>query len=239
MLAHATFNIKEPSASAGEINMLESRYLNLQDRNAQYVSAFWFVVLFAGISYVALSTRAILSPFEVKHFIDPKRIISVLVGAWVLSATISSATSAHSRGSRAQIFAVLQISLPGVLGIFLIRELYDLAVLGDLAQRLSLNIRWMLTFTGYFAAAVATFFALSYHRQLQAVGASITPNTVAINPLNDRIERAEIADLLIALHAQVGYETADVDFTTEGAALKDRHAKIDHLIAKFADKKVH
>ena len=215
-------------------NIMEPHSFKSADQNAQFVSAFWFVVLFAAISYVALSTRAILSPFEIKQFIDPKRILSVLAGAWILSMAISVATAAQDRGPRDQILAVLKVSLPGAIGILVIREIYDLATLGNLAQRLDLNARWMLTWIGYFAAAVATFFALSYYQQLKAARATSELASVQVVPKSAVDNQTEITDVLRVLQQPTGYETADVDFGPEALALQERRLQIDRLLALLA-----
>lgn len=204
------------------------------DQNVQFVSAFWFVVLFAAVSYVALSTRAILSPFEIKQFIDPKRILSVLAGAWVLSMAISAATVAQDRGPRDQILAVLKVSLPGTIGILAVREIYDLATLGNLAQRLDLNARWMLTWIGYFTAAVATYFALTYYQELKAAQAINEPAPLQAVPASAVDNQAEITDVLRVLQQQTGYETADLDFGPEALALQERRLQIDRLLALLA-----
>lgn len=204
------------------------------DQNVQFVSAFWFVVLFAAVSYVALSTRAILSPFEIKQFIDPKRILSVLAGAWVLSMAISAATVAQDRGPRDQILAVLKVSLPGTIGILAVREIYDLATLGNLAQRLDLNARWMLTWIGYFTAAVATYFALTYSQELKAAQAINEPAPLQAVPASAVDNQAEITDVLRVLQQQTGYETADLDFGPEALALQERRLQIDRLLALLA-----
>ena len=203
------------------------------DHGQPDTSLLWFVTLFAAITYVMLSTRAILSPFEVKHFVDAKRILSVLAGAWLLWVAVNAATVAQGHGPRAQIVAVLRVSVPGILGIFATRELYDLAVSGELAQRLSLNIRWMLSFLGYFAAAVATYFALSYHRLLQSAQASALPNSLRAGTADNGLDRQEIVNLLISLRAQTGYETADLEFTPDAVMLQQRLMQIDRTLVEL------
>jgi hypothetical protein len=92
----------------------------------------------------------------------------------------------------------LNVAIPGMIGLLLTREAYDLAASGEFAQRFALNLRWMLTWSGYFAAAVAAFLALGYQQQLQAVrdassaAHEMTPPSPA--PVN------------------AGYELADLDF---------------------------
>lgn len=223
--------------SAGKEDMFQSPTSKHAGRDVPEISVFWFVSLFAAVTYVALSTRAILNPYEIKEFLDLKRIISVVAGTWMLSAAISAAKAAQWRGPRAQVIAVLQMCIPGVVGIFMVREIYDLAVLGNLAQRLDLNIRWMLSFVGYFAAAVATFFALSYYRQLQAITASAASADNAIATSGNALDRQEIANLLTMLRLQTGYETADFDVGSEASARQERRIQIDGLLARLGESK--
>lgn len=199
--------------------------------NTSYIPVLWFTVLFAVISYVAVSTRAILSPFEANAFIDTKRLLSVGIGAAILWFAISAAERLSEQGPRAQILAILNIAIPGAIGLWLAREAYDLIASGELAQRLALNLRWMLTWVGYFAAASATFLALSYHRQLQVARAcrSAAQDSGAAN---NRQLAEELDEFLRLSNANHDYEVAD-------AGPSDRHnnerlAKMHRLKAKIA-----
>lgn len=236
MIAPSVFTLRS-SVSADEIIMLESHQLHTHGKDAQNISAVWFVVLFAVITYVALSTRAVLNPFEIKAFIDPKRILSVLTGAGVLSLAIKAAAAAQSRAPRAQILSVLQVSSLGIVGVLLVREIYDLVTLGDLAQRLGLNIRWILGWTGYFAAAVATFIALSYHHKLKTAEATIVSAHAKTNSPILAEDQANIVSLLTQLRGQAEYETADPDIRPGALALQKRRATIDRLLAELSQAK--
>ena len=159
----------------------------------------WFTALFAGVTYAAISTRALLNPYEVNYFIDAKRIFSVLIGAGVLWLVIRAADRHWGGKAAVQSLAVLRVSAMGVLGLFAARELYDLAASGELLTSLAVNIRFMLTWIGYFAAAVAGFMALGFYRQLQAVAAQGAP-------------RADDLTARSAPPAHAGYEMADIEF---------------------------
>lgn len=163
-----------------------------------YIPVLWFTTLFAFVTYAAISMRAVLSPFEVNSFIDTKRGLSVAIGAFILWLSVRAIERVWGQGPRVQIFAMLNVAIPGAIGLLLTREAYDLAASGEFAQRFALNLRWMLTWSGYFAAAVAGFLALGYHRQLQAVrqASSVT---------------RELAPPSLP-PANAGYELADLDF---------------------------
>jgi hypothetical protein len=164
-----------------------------------YVPVFWFTTLFAVVTYAAISARAVLSPYEVNYLIDARRLFSVAIGTLVLWLAIRSADRVSDHGPGAQIFAVLNVAIPGAIALLLAREAYDLVASGILAERFALNLRWMLTWIGYFAAAVASFLALGYYRQLQAATAP-------------RSARVEDADMRSTPRAQAGYEVADIEF---------------------------
>jgi hypothetical protein len=172
--------------------------LSHDSNDSAYIPVLWFTVIFALITYAAISMRAVLSPFEVNTFVDAKRALSVVLGAFVLWLAIGAADRQSDQGPGAQIFAMLNVAIPGAIALLLTREAYDLAASGELAQRLALNVRWMLTWIGYFAAAAAAFLALSYHRQLQVA-------------LTDKAGVRETA-----LHSRprpkMSYEVADLDF---------------------------
>jgi hypothetical protein len=173
--------------------------LSTQTNEGTDISVVWFAAIFALVTYAAISARAMLSPFEVNTFIDAKRGFSVVLGSIILWLAIRAAERNRSNSLWAQIFAILNVAIPGMIGLLVAREAYDLAMSGELAQRLALNIRWMLTWIGYFAAAVAGFLAHGYYRQLQAVVAQGAHRTedMAAHP---------------APRAQAGYEVADIDF---------------------------
>lgn len=178
--------------------MTELRFSDSSDRNS-YFYVLWYATLFAVVSYFAVSMRAILSPYEAHYLIDAKRLFSVAIGAFVLWLAIRDAERRSEQGPGAQIFAVLNVSIPGAISLLLAREAYDLAASGELAQRFALNLRWMLTWIGYFVAAVAAFLALSYHRQLQMVRA-------------DGEARIHDSGIRPVSQGQTAYEVADLDF---------------------------
>ena len=170
-----------------------------QSGHNAYIPVVWFAVLFALVTYAAISARAILSPYEVNNLIDAKRVFSVAIGAFVLWLAIRAAERRSDIGPGGQVLAVLNIAIPGAIGLLLAREVYDLAASGELAQRLALNVRWMLTWIGYFAAAVAGFLAHGYYRQLHALSAQCA---------------SRITDMAVppTPPATACYEMADIDF---------------------------
>jgi hypothetical protein len=176
---------------------MTASHLSHNTNDSAYIPVLSFTILFGVVTYAAVSVRAVLSPFEVNSFIDTKRGLSVAIGAFILWLSIRAIDRVWGQGPRIQI-TVLNVAIPGMIGLLLTREAYDLAASGEFAQRFALNLRWMLTWSGYFAAAVAAFLALGYHRQLQAVrdassaGHEIAPPSHA--------------------SAIAGYELADLDF---------------------------
>jgi hypothetical protein len=168
------------------------------------VRLFPFAALFAIVTYAAISTRALLNPYETNYLVDAKRIFSVLLGAVILWLALRSANRNWRQKAAIQLFAVLRISAVGVLTLFAAREIYDLAASGELATNLAVNIRFMLTWIGYFGAAVAAFLALGYYRQMQAV--------ITLNPGN-----AEEMERYMAPTAKTAYEVADLDFDPRAA----------------------
>lgn len=171
----------------------------ISDRSIQqgYIFFLWFATLFALITYVAISMRAVLSPYEMHHFVDAKRMLSVAIGTLVLWLSIRAADRMSEDAPGAQIFAVLNVAIPGAIGLLVAREAYDLAASGEFAQRFALNLRWMLTWIGYFAAAVAGFLAMAAHRRLQVVIAQGPTNgrNTAMSPTPRAPANYEVADL--------------------------------------------
>lgn len=183
-------------------DMTVSRLSHNTDHSA-YIPVLWFTIIFALVTYAAISMRAVLSPFEVNTFVDAKRALSVVLGAFVLWLAIGAADRQADQGPGAQIFAMLNVAIPGAIALLLAREAYDLASSGELAQRLALNVRWMVTWIGYFAAAASAFLALSYHRQLQ----------VALS------DGADVRDTVLHYPPRqaTSYELADLDFDPRSA----------------------
>jgi hypothetical protein len=181
--------------------MNDMHALHFPDRSSHSANfpLLWFTALFAVVTYTAISTRALLNPYEVNYFIDAKRIFSILIGAGILWLVLRAADRNWAGQAAIQSLAVLSVSAAGVLGLFAAREVYDLATSGEILTSLAVNIRFMLTWTGYFAAAIAGFLALGYYRQLQA----------AVAQGSGRVEDAAAYP---APPAQAGYEVADIDF---------------------------
>lgn len=176
-------------------DMIASR-LSHNPTSSAYIPVFWFAVVFAFVTYTAISMRAVLSPFEVNTFVDAKRVLSVAIGAFVLWLAIRAADRLSGQGPGAQILAMLNVAIPGAIGLLVAREAYDVAASGEFAQRFALNLRWMLTWVGYFAAAFGAFLALNYHRQLQAFReASSTVREVSPPFVPQATADYELADL--------------------------------------------
>ena len=221
---------KEGGTGCHDCSMSNYSLSNRLSDNTPYIPVLWFTVLFAVISYVAVSTRAILSPFEANAFVDAKRLLSVGIGAAILWFSISAAERLSEQGPRAQILAILNIAIPGAIGLLLVREAYDLFASGELAQRLALNLRWMLTWVGYFAAASATFLALSYHRQLQVARACLAAAQDSAT-VRGAPAKEEVSELLVILRSNSGYEVADAG--PSDLPNNERIARIDQLAAKL------
>lgn len=166
---------------------------------------FWFATLFATITYLAISTRAVLSPYEINHFVDAKRIFSVLLGTGVLWLTLRAADKHWGHKAAIQALAVLRVAAAGMVVLLAAREFYDLAISGDLMANFAINIRFMLNWIGYFAAAVAGFMALGYHWQLQTIRRSLNGYGASIGGSRDPIATAD-------------YEVADIGFDPRQAA---------------------
>lgn len=221
---------KEGSTGCHDYPMTNFSIPNRLPNNTPYIPVIWFTALFAIITYIAVSTRAVLSPFEVNAFIDAKRLLSVGIGAAILWFAIEAAERLSGQGPRAQILAILNIAVPGAIGLLLTREAYDLIASGQLAQRLPLNLRWMLTWIGYFAAASATFLALSYHRQLQVARAYLAAAHDSGAAMDAGL-MDEVSELLVILRSNSGYEVADAGPSDQ--ANNDRIARVDELAAKL------
>ncbi len=208
---------------------------NSTDSSRNEREVLWFAAIFALVTYSALSTRAILNPYEVQHFVDSKRLLSVVVGASVLWFAIRTALAEQTYGLRGQISIVIQISILGSIIVFLSREVYDLAVSGEFAQQIGRNFRWLLSWIGYFAAAVASFFALFFYRQLKAVGGhNVLAESRSVKN-DDVADHEKIAGLLALLQVQTGYETADVDIRPEAEAFRQRQRRIEQLLVRFTE----
>ena len=215
--------------------MIELRTSNSTNGSRNDREVLWFAAIFAVVTYLALSTRAILNPYEAQHFVDSKRLLSVVVGASVLWFAIRTALAEQTYGLRAQISIVIQISIWGSIIVFLSREVYDLAVSGELAQQIGRNIRWLLSWIGYFAAAVASFFAIFFYRQLKTIaGHNVLAESQTVKT-DDMADHEKIAGLLALLQVQTGYETADVDIRPEAEAFRQRQRRIEQLLVRFME----
>lgn len=160
----------------------------------------WSAASFAVVTYAAISTRASLSPYEVNYFFDAKRMFSVAIGTFVLWLSICASDRVSGDNRGAHIYAILNVAIPGAIALLIAREAYDLLESGEFAQKSALNLRWMLTWIGYFAAAVAGFLAFTAHRRLQIAHAQSPSGSGSIGDH----EKPSVD--------QNSYELADMDF---------------------------
>jgi hypothetical protein len=160
------------------------------------IPALWFAVIFALITYAAISMRAVLSPFEANTFIDSKRALLVAIGAFILWLSVRAIDRVSGQRPSAQIFAVLNVAIPGAIGLVLTREACGLATSGEFAQLFAPNVRLMLTWIGYFAAGVSTFLALGYHQQLpyarMGIASAVDINSQTLARADDDYELADL-----------------------------------------------
>lgn len=199
-------------------------------------SIFAFALIFALISYFAISIRAVLHPDEVRHFVDLKRILSIGAGASIFWLAIRHATK-HQSGARAQVIAALQISIAGLICLLMTREAYDFATSGEVAQRIGANIRWILMWIGYFVAALSIVFAIEYHQLAQRLHTGSVPHDLPTLPTVATLsaqERTDIQSLLVMLHHQTGYETADPDLHPDVTFRQETRRNIDQLLLKLS-----
>lgn len=166
------------------------------------IPVIWFTLLFALVTYAAMSARALLNPYEINSFFDAKRIFSVVLGALVLWFAVRATRKMKGRLSTAQLLTVARVSALGALGLFVAREIYDLVGSGEFAENIAVNIRFMLTWIGYFVAAIAIFLAVGFYRQCQMLSAQI----------------ADSVSLPSAPKPQADYETADLTFDPRQAS---------------------
>lgn len=237
--------------------MTEFKFSGQSSADASSSQFIWFATVFAIVTYIAVSMRATLSPWEVNYFIDTKRLLSVLAGAAIFWLAIRAAERAADQNPRDQIIAILNISIPGALLLLFGREVYDLAGSGELAPELPLNLRWMLTWIGYFAAAISAFVAFCYHRRLQYITTQINAAPVAasrvaeaepivtnqmieqvIDALTDAIAADHGKDLHVlplGLQKQTGYEWADKAFDPAIQMHEQRRTLVAQISKRLAD----
>ena len=200
-----------------------------------------FAAMFATVTYLAISTRAVLNPDEVKYFIDFKRLVSVTLGGLIFWFT-ARAAFALENDQRAQTISTLQVSIIGIFGLLMAREAFDFAMSGEMAQRLGANVRWILMWIGYFAAAVAMFFAIEYRRDIVSLRTAtvdaFAPKHV-IQDATSATQQSELQSLLVLLHAQMGYESADPDLRQDSKLLDDCRTKIEQILIKIDNSKSH
>lgn len=116
-------------------------------------------------TYLIFSVRAVLDPITPGHVLSLKRLIATTGGAGLFLFAISWAARMPACRWSQRLLAVLWITALGSVAMLAFRIGYDMLVDNRPDAVVARNARWMLTWLGYFAAAIGGYFAITFVRQ--------------------------------------------------------------------------
>mgnify|MGYP001613795580 CR=1 FL=1 len=164
-------------------------------------------------TYLVFSVRSLLNPVSPGDLLSLKRLITAVLGAGLFLLVAHRASRTLKRGP-ARIAPVLIYSAISFIALLTIRIAYDLFVAGVTDAVLAANVRWMMSWVGYFGAALATYYALIPARAAVRREAATAPlsqdETVALVVAEvSEWTLAERRELIAALSRIPDYEEAD------------------------------
>lgn len=116
-------------------------------------------------TYLVFSLRAVLDPANPGDLFSLQRFIATSAGAGFFILAVGRAARVPARGWPERLLAVAWVAGAGILALLAFRVGYDLLVDNRTEAVFSRNLRWVLVWLGYFAAAVGGYFAITFVRQ--------------------------------------------------------------------------
>lgn len=166
-------------------------------------------------TYLVFSLRSMLNPGSGGDLFSEKRAITAVLGGG-LFLFVAHRASRMLRRDPARIGPVVALSALSLAILLTIRVAYDLFVAGATEAVLAVNVRWMMTWLGYFGAALASYYALilarrALRQEAVATAAALTQDetvTMVVAEVS-QWSLAERRELIAALARIPDYEEAD------------------------------
>lgn len=164
-------------------------------------------------TYLVFSVRSLLNPVSAGELLSFKRLMTTVLGAG-LFLFVAHRASRTLRRNPARIGPVLALSALSLLILLATRVAYDLFIAGVSDRVLAVNVRWMMTWVGYFGAALATYYAVllarrALRRQTVRIGLSHDEAVAMVVAEVSDWTLAERRELIAALSRIPDYEEAD------------------------------
>lgn len=164
-------------------------------------------------TYLVFSVRSLLNPVSPGELLSFKRLMTTVLGAG-LFLFVAHRASRTLRRNPARIGPILALSALSLLILLATRVAYDLFIAGVSDRVLAVNVRWMMTWLGYFGAALATYYAVllarrALRRQSVKTGLSHDEAVAMVVAEVSDWTLAERRELIAALSRIPDYEEAD------------------------------
>lgn len=116
-------------------------------------------------TYLVFSLRAALDPANPASLFSLQRLIATSTGAGFFILAVGRVARMPARRWSERLIALMWVTVAGVIALLAFRIGYDLLVDNRTEAVFSRNFRWVLTWLGYFAAAIGGYFAITFVRQ--------------------------------------------------------------------------
>lgn len=154
-------------------------------------------------TYVAFSLRTIMDPVDPGELLSLKRLVASVVGAGMCWIAVQRIRRFPLAAIPARLFGIASILVAGAGFVLASRIAFDFIVEGQTQELLARNIRWVITWLGYFTAAVMAYIAMTFAnvvaiacRQFQQDGVTNVAN-LGSEPVDEQPQYEE-ADVLLA-----------------------------------------
>lgn len=116
-------------------------------------------------TYLVFSIRAVLDPGTPGDLLSLKRLLATAAGSGLFVLAVAKAARVPSARWSERLTALLWVTAIGTLAMFVFRIGYDLVIDNRPEAVVARNARWILTWLGYFSAAIGGYFAITFIKQ--------------------------------------------------------------------------
>lgn len=168
-------------------------------------------------TYCVFSIRSLLDPAGDGELLSAKRLLAVAAGVGVFLMIAARAQRFKFDGLLRMAGSLLLTAGAGMAALFALRVGYDWYA-GEMQAIVARNLRGLLAWFGYLAAAIACYFGIGHARSRRQRAPKPQERTVA--DILTRVSAWPVAErraLIAALDASIAYEEADALPTGTGA----------------------
>lgn len=117
-------------------------------------------------TYLAFTIRTMIDPVDPGEFLSIKRAIASAAGAAMCWFAVQRIRKIPLVELPTRLIGIVSLVVAGGGFVLATRIAYDFAIEGETQALLARNVRWVITWLGYFTAAVMGYLALTFARSI-------------------------------------------------------------------------